>query len=155
VTVALLLDIFGFLSVVLRGLVLTAQSFAIGGITFLILDAHPLRPELGAGGELAFERCRRLLRGSAAAFAALQLLFVLLECVVLSGTVDISLVDAFGADFARFGVIAAAASALAAALASRPLGGRRFAALPVLALVMLLAQAATSHAAERLTAARR
>jgi putative copper resistance protein D len=147
---ALLLDIFGFLSVVLRGLVLTAQSLAIGGIAFLALLARPLRPELGARGVATFERCRRLLLWSAIAYAALELAFVLLECLVLAGTVDISLASAFGAAFARFGMIAVAASALTAALAWRPLEGLRFAALPVLALVMLLAQAATSHAAAQL-----
>src|SRR5713101_3208116 len=143
---ALLLDVFGFLSVVLRGLVLTAQSLAIGGVAFLVLLAHPLRTELGASGAAVFERCRRLLLWSAIAFAALELVFVLLECLVLAGTVDISLAAAFGADFARFGMTAAAASVLA----RRPLEGLRFAALPVLALVMLLAQAATSHAAAQL-----
>src|SRR6266851_2576511 len=147
---ALLLDVFGFLSVVLRGLVLTAQSLAIGGVAFLVLLAHPLRTQLGASGAAVFERCRRLLLWSAIAFAALELVFVLLECLVLAGTVDISLAAAFGADFARFGMTAAAASVLAAALARRPLEGLRFAALPVLALVMLLAQAATSHAAAQL-----
>ena len=147
---ALLLDVFGFLSVVLRGLVLTAQSLAIGGVAFLVLLAHPLRTQLGASGAAVFERCRRLLLWSAIAFAALELVFVLLECLVLAGTVDISLAAAFGADFARFGMTAAAASVLAAALARWPLEGLRFAALPVLALVMLLAQAATSHAAAQL-----
>src|SRR5260370_6580511 len=144
---ALLLDVFGFLSVVLRGLVLTAQSLAIGGVAFLVLLAHPLRTQLGASGAAVFERCRRLLLWSAIAFAALELVFVLLECLVLAGTVDISLAAAFGADFARFGMTAAAASVLAAALARWPLEGLRFAALPVLALVILLAQAAPSHAA--------
>src|SRR5260370_19336212 len=147
---ALLLDVFGFLSVVLRGLVLTAQSLAIGGVAFLVLLAPPLRTQLGASGGGASERCRRLLLWSALACAALELVFVLLECLVLAGTVDISLAAAFGADFARFGMTAAAASVLAAALARRPLEGLRFAALPVLALVMLLAQAATSHAAAQL-----
>ena len=147
---ALLLDIFGFLSVVLRGLVLTAQSLAIGGIAFLVLLAYPLRRELGASGEAAFEHCCRLLLWSAIAFAALELAFVLLECLVLAGTVDISLVEALGAAFARFGLIAAAASALTAVLVRRPPEGLRFAALPVLALVMLLAQSATSHAAAQL-----
>ncbi|HET7594447.1 MAG TPA: hypothetical protein VFK49_03280, partial [Stellaceae bacterium] len=147
---ALLLDIFGFLSVVLRGLVLTAQSLAIGGIVFLVLLAHPLRRELGASGEAAFERCRRLLLWSAIAFTAIELMFVLLECLVLAGTVDISLAEALGADFARLGMIAAASAALTAALVRRRLDGLRLAALPLLALVMLIAQAATSHAAAQL-----
>src|SRR5690242_1289966 len=148
---ALLLDIFGFLSVVLRGLVLTAQSLTIGGIVFLALLASPLRHEIGASGDAVFRRCCRLLLWSASAFAAVELAAVLLECVVLAGTIDISLAEAFGAAFARFGLIAAAAAALTAALVRRSPAGLRFAALPVLALVMLLAQAATSHAAAQLT----
>jgi copper resistance protein D len=142
---ALLLDVFGLLSVMLRGLVLTAQSLAVGGILFLAL-IRPLRQQLGA----AFERCRRLLVWSASAFAVLELASVLLECLVLAGTVDISLAEAAGAAFVRFGILAAAVAALAARLARRPLDGVRSAALPVLAAVMLLAQSATSHAAAQL-----
>jgi copper resistance protein D len=148
---ALLLDIFGFLSVVLRGLVLTAQSLTIGGIVFLALLAYPLRRELGIVGAAAVERCCRLLWWSALAFAVVELASVLLECVVLAGTVGISLADALGAAFSRFGLIAAAASAVTVALVRRPPEGFRLAALPVLALVMLLAQAATSHAAAQLS----
>ncbi|HJT07104.1 MAG TPA: copper resistance protein, partial [Stellaceae bacterium] len=125
---ALLLDIFGFLSVVLRGLVLTAQSLTIGGIVFLALLAYPLRRELGANGDAAFRRCCRLLLWSASAFAAVELAFVLLECVVLAGTVDISLAEALGAEFALFGMGAAATAALAAAFARPPLQGWRLAA---------------------------
>ena len=149
---ALLLDIFGFLSVVLRGLVLTAQSLTIGGIVFLALLAYPLRRALGSSGEAVFRRCCRLLLWSASAFAVVELASVLLECVVLAGTVSLSLAEAFGAAFACFGLIAAAAAALTAALVRRPPGGPRVAALPVPAVVMLLAQAATSHAAAQLTA---
>jgi copper resistance protein D len=148
---ALLLDIFGFLSVVLRGLVLTAQSLTIGGIVFLALLAYPLRRELGIVGAAAVERCCRLLWWSALAFAVVELASVLLECVVLAGTVGISLADALGAAFSRFGLIAAAASAVTVALVRRPPEGFRLAALPVLALVMLLAQAAISHAAAQLS----
>lgn len=44
---ALLLDIFGFLAVVLRGSIsLAAQSLTIGGIAFLVL-VFPLRTALG------------------------------------------------------------------------------------------------------------
>lgn len=147
---ALLLDIYGFLSVVLRGLVLSAQSLAVGGIFFLALLARPLAPRLGAPGVAALERCRRLLLWSAVAFASVELISVLLECLVLAGTAEISLAEAFGADFARFGVTAAAAAIVAAMLAARPLDGRRFLALPVLALIILLAQAGVSHAAAQL-----
>ncbi len=147
---ALLLDIFGFLSVVLRGLVLTAQTVTIGGIIFLAFVARPLAPHFGAGGRPAIERCRRLLFWSAACFAFIEASFVVLECAILSGTVQISLAEAFGAEFARFGLVAAAAAALTAMLVVNSPAGRQFLPLPALAVIMLLAQVATSHAAAQL-----
>src|SRR5258708_21773186 len=107
---ALLLDIFGFLSVVLRGVVLTTQSLTVGGIVFLALLARPLRPELGCAGDEALERCRRLLIWSALAFALTELGFVLLQSLALAGTVAISLGHALGAEVAHFGLIPAAAA---------------------------------------------
>ena len=147
---ALLLDIYGFLSVVLRGLVLSTQSLAVGGIFFLALLARPLVPRLGAPGTAVLEGCRRLLLWSAIAFAVVELLSVVLECLVLAGTAEISLAEAVGAHFARFGLTAAAAGVVAAVLAARPLDGQRFLPLPVLALIILLAQAGVSHAAAQL-----
>jgi copper resistance protein D len=147
---ALLLDIFGFLSVVLRGILLTTQSLTIGGIVFLGLLARPLQAELGSGGAEAFERCRRLLVWSALAFALTELGVVLLQSLALAGTVEISLGNALGADFAHFGLVAAAAAFAAALVASGRLDGKRFLPLPVLALVILLAQLGSSHAAARL-----
>lgn len=147
----LLLDIFGFLSVVLRGIVLGTQSVAVGGVVFMALLARPILPTLGRSGGEAFERCRRLLLWSSLAFAAAELAFVLLQSLVLAGTLDMSLAEAMGAAFARFGVVAAAAALVAAAVAAGSMDGRRFLALPVLALVILLAQLGSSHAAARLT----
>jgi hypothetical protein len=46
--VSLLLDIFGFLSVVLRGMILVAQSFTFGGLAFLLLLLRPLESQLSA-----------------------------------------------------------------------------------------------------------
>jgi copper resistance protein D len=147
----LLLDIFGFLSVILRGAVLVAQSFAIGGIIFLALLGRPILPELGRTGRETLERCRRLLVWSCLAFAITELGFVLLQSLVLAGTLEMPLIEAMGAEFARFGLIAATAALLATIVAARPLAGWRFPLLPVLAVVMLLAQIGTSHAAARLS----
>jgi copper resistance protein D len=147
---ALLLDIFGFLSVVLRGIVLATQSLTIGGIVFLGLLARPLRPELGRGGGETLERCRRLLVWCALAFALAELGFVLLQSLALAGTVEISLTNALGADFAHFGLIVAAAAFAVALVATGPLDGRRFLPLPALAIVILLAQLGSSHAVARL-----
>ena len=148
---ALLLDIFGFLSVVLRGVVLTAQSLTIGGIVFLALLLHPLAPRLGPGGAAAQRRCQTLLRWSAIVLAGVELLFVVTEAAVLAGTIDISLADALGADFARFGIVAMAAALTTAALAGRPVATKRYSPLPLLAVTILLAQIASSHAAAQLS----
>jgi copper resistance protein D len=147
----LLLDIFGFLSVILRGVVLVAQSFAIGGIVFLALLGRPILPQLGRTGQETLERCRRLLVWSCLAFGITEFGFVLLQSLVLAGTLDMPLIEAMGAAFARFGLIAAAAALLAMAVAARRLKGWGFPTLPVLAVVMLLAQIGTSHAAARLS----
>lgn len=147
---ALLLDLFGFLSVILRGLVLATQSLVIGGIIFLALLLRPGLAELGAGGADALERCRRLLLWCALGFAAAEGAFVLLQSLALVGTVDIPLGEALGADFARFGIIATLAGLLIAIAAGGSLRGWRFLPLPFLALIILLAQLGTSHAASRL-----
>src|ERR1700738_3661387 len=107
---ALLLDIFAFLSVVLRGLVLSAQSLVIGGIVFLAVIIGPVAEKLGAVGVAAMARGRRLLFWSALTLACAELVFIVLECVVLAGTMEIPLATAFGADFARFGLVAGAAA---------------------------------------------
>jgi putative copper resistance protein D len=144
---ALLLDIFGFLSVVLRGLVLSAQSLVIGGIVFLGLIVGPVADQLGAVGAAATARGRRLLFWSALTLACAELVFIVLECVVLAGTMDIPLGLAFGAGFARFGLVAAAAAAAITFVARGALTRTRIAALLALALAALAAQVATSHAA--------
>ena len=140
---ALLLDIFGYLSVVLRGAVLSAQAMLLGGVIFLIA----MRPLLAAP---TLARCARLVGWSALAFAGTELAFVLLQGLVLVGTLDIALGKALTAAFARAGLIACAAAAVAAWLVFSGAQGGRLVALAVLGLVILAAQVATSHAAARL-----
>jgi putative copper resistance protein D len=144
---ALLLDIFGFLSVVLRGVVLSAQSLVIGGIVFLGLIVGPVAEKLGAVGAAATARGRRLLFWSALTLACAELVFVVLECVVLAGSMDIPLGFAFGAGFARFGLVAAAAAAAITFVARGAFTRARIVVLLGLALAALAAQVATSHAA--------
>ena len=140
---ALLLDIFGYLSVVLRGAVLAAQALLLGGVIFVLAMKNLLDPAVCA-------RCSRLLGWSAMAFAAAELTFVLLQAAVLSGTLEIPLGDVLTADFARADLIACAAAAVAAWLAFSGMTMGRLAGLAIAALVILAAQVATSHAAARL-----
>ncbi|MDB5406670.1 MAG: copper resistance protein [Rhodospirillales bacterium] len=148
---ALLLDLFGFLSVVLRGLTITAQSLTIGGILFLSLVAWPFRKALGdAGGEI-LTRCRRVAGWSAVGFAVMAFLSALIEAAILADTVGLSFGETIGAGFVRdAATIILAAAAIAVICLRQP--PRRWEAwvLPLLAAVVLVAQTMTSHAASRL-----
>ena len=147
---ALLVDIFGFLSVMLRGLTLSAQAMTLGGIIFLLLVARPFAPQLGATGETILRRCQALTRWSALALALIVSCSVAIQVAVLVGTVDITAGAAAGADFALAGFVVIAA-ALGTWLACRgQLGAKATGLVVVFAIAMLLGQAVVSHAAARL-----
>jgi copper resistance protein D len=148
---ALLLDLFGFLSVVLRGLTLTAQSLTVGGIAFLMLLAGPLELALGAPGTIIIRRSRTLLGWSAIALAIVAAISVLIEGTILADTVDLTLGETLGAGFVLAGtaVIGAAVVIAFLSLWDRSAAFSRLALL-VLAAIVLLAQMMTSHAAAQL-----
>jgi putative copper resistance protein D len=106
-----LLDVFGFLSVVLRGLTLALQSMVIGGLVF---DLFIARAEAGAG---AVRACRRLLAASALALALAQAGYLAADTAILMGTADLSLAAVAGANFFIAGAIATALALAVAALA--------------------------------------
>jgi copper resistance protein D len=148
---ALLLDLFGFLSVVLRGLTLSAQSLTVGGIAFLVLLAGPLELALGAPGTIIIRRSRALLGWSAIALAIVAVVSVLIEGTILADTADLTLGETLGAEF----VLADAAVIGAAVVIAFLSLWRRSGAFPglaslVLAAIILLAQTMTSHAAAQL-----
>src|SRR5689334_14439529 len=146
---ATLIDIFGFLSVIIRGVVLVTQSFVVGGIAFLLLMGGIAR-ELGADGERLDSRSRRFLLWSALAFTLAELAFVGAQSAVLMGTVGLELTDVLGADFARAGLTLAGAGLVCTWVARSPLRGTSGIALGALGGLVLVAQATTSHAMARL-----
>jgi copper resistance protein D len=162
-----LLDAFGFLSVILRGLTLALQSLVLGGLVFLLFVA---RADAGAAAARA---CRRLLLASALGLALVEGGYLAADTAVLMGTAGLDLAGVAGANFflagAAAAVLALAVSALAWAARPGPFAGtgplpglgprapalRRSrlalgAALP-LALGVLASSVATSHAAARLS----
>ena len=146
---ARLVDIFGFLSVLLRGLALSAQSFTIGGIAFLLFLALPLAPDLGEAGARIIERARSLLAWSALALAGVEVLTVALQVTVLVGTLQLSPIEAGTTLFAGAALVTCAS---AAAIASVSVRARRSVprfALGLLAVAIVLAQVVPSHAAAR------
>ncbi len=147
----LLLDLFGFLSVVLRGLTLTAQSLTVGGIAFLLLLAGPLAGEIGAAGAGIIKRSRTLLGWSAIALALVAAISVLIEAMILADTVGLTAGETLGAGFVLAGIAVIGASAAIAWLSLRDRSGG-FSAFGLLALaaVILIAQTMTSHAAAQI-----
>ena len=144
---SLLLDIFGFLTVILRGLSITAHAFTLGGIGFVLLLALPLRPALGATGDTILARSLRITFVSALALAGIEVLTALAQIAILLDTATIGFAEALGAGF-----VIAAALKIAAALAIAALC--RFAPAPAAlalgALALIVGTTLTSHAVARL-----
>ncbi|MGJ5067742.1 copper resistance D family protein [Bradyrhizobium oligotrophicum] len=148
---SLFLDIFGYLSVVLRGLTLLAQSFTVGGLAFLLLLLRPLQQRLSADAIVVGKRSQRFLRRSAFGWFAVVLASLAVNMAALIGTLDLSLGEAVGADFARSGMaVAACALGIAALARTGSWAAWRVVALAVLAGAALLLQLNLTHAASRL-----
>lgn len=152
-----LLDVFGFLSVVLRGLTLALQSMVGGGLVFALFVA---RGEAGAVAALA---CRRLLLASALGLALAEAAYLAADAAILMGTTGLGFAGVAGANFFVAGAIATVLALAVAALAwtaqpgdAAPAGGRSrrsrrsLAAGLALSAGLLAAAVATSHAAARL-----
>jgi copper resistance protein D len=134
------LDIFGFLSVVLRGLNLALQSLVVGGAVFAALVGGR------EGQESALPR-RRLLRWAAGGLALVQAGYLASDSGVLVGTTGLPLSQVIGANFFLAGAATVLLSLLVAGLAGR----RKTEALTLLSsLGIVAASVATSHATARL-----
>jgi putative copper resistance protein D len=141
---AQLLDIFGYLAVILRALTLAFSALVIGGISFRRLVAR----ESDFDGRLDFSSGYRIVVLSSLGLTVAQALNLFATSAILQDTTGMSLRDVMGASFFLWGAAGiAAAIAVAIAAARRRLGGF----IPVMSSFVLLASTvATSHAAARL-----
>lgn len=146
----LLIDLFGYLSIVVHGLTILAQSMALGGVLFLVLLARPLADRLGPPGAEIARRSARLAAWSAVALMLSEAVTVALQTAVLVSSVDIGVGDALGANFAVAGMLKTGVAALLAVLLF--VRGSSAPTVPLLLAVMLELMAATltTHAAARL-----
>lgn len=144
---ALLIDLFGYLSIILHGLVIVGQSMAVGGVLFLLLLARPFADSL-PDGETITRRTAMIAAWSALGLAVGEALTVAMQAAVLTDTLDLPLLRVIGADSALAGIVKLSAALLLALL----LCTRRPRAAPLLALcaIIIAAAAATTHAAARL-----
>ena len=148
---SLLVDIFGYLSIILHGLVIVAQSMMQGGLLFLIFLLHPLMSTLAQGDPLQ-QRVLRLTRWSALGLVAAELASTALQVSVLMSTVDLPLPNVMQASFALSGMVKVlAALAIALCLRRSALAGlpSRVLLLSV-GFVELSAATLTTHAYARL-----
>ncbi len=143
----LLVDLFGYLAIVIHGLVIAAQSVAIGSVLFLLLLARPLGWLIGPVGERILADTLRIARWGAFALATTEALRLALDSAVLMGTVDLSLPEVLTASFAEAGLAKIAAALLLIACLRPRVPGF---VLLSLAAVILAAGAATTHAAARI-----
>ena len=107
-----LLDVFGFLSVLLRGGALALESLVLGGAIFSVWVLRPLEARWRGQGCTLIDASRRLIFCSAAALAAVQVCYVAADCAVLAGTTDLRMQDLVGANFFIGGVGGACAALL-------------------------------------------
>ena len=142
------IEIYGFLSVILRGSISGALSLAVGGVAFLLLVAGPLAPRLGAAAETICERARAIVFWSALALTLLVALDAGALAAMLVGALELSFADALTADAVKADALAAApALALAAAIRGPSL---RPTPLAIFAAALVCARLGATHAVSRL-----
>ncbi len=146
----LLIDLFGYLSIVVHGLTILGQSMALGGVLFLTLLARPLIPRLGRAGRDVAAGVSRVAAWSAIGLLAAETLTVGMQVAVLTETVAIGVPNALSASFAVAGLIKIVVAILLAAILFTRAASAPSWVLLVLVAIELLAATLTTHAIARL-----
>jgi copper resistance protein D len=146
----LLIDLFGYLSIIVHGMTILSQSVAVGGVFFLALLVRPLASRLGRAGQGIAAGTALIAGLGALALLLSEAATVALQAAVLMDTVDLTLRQVLTAEFAVAGLVKTAAAACMAVVLLALRG--RVPALPLLALtaIELAAATLTTHAAARL-----
>jgi len=138
-----LLDVFGFLSVVLRGLTLSFQSLVGGGLIFqLLAGPDPGRTD---GARV----CRRLMIGAALALCLTQCGYIAADSAILMSTTGLTLPDVAGASFFLAGIITILLSLLITGLQLKPVRNLQWLSLLLFGGIIAMS-VTTSHAAARI-----
>jgi putative copper resistance protein D len=148
-----LFDIFGFLSVVLHGLDLVAQTVLLGSVSFALLVEAP-----AAGGSQRYVRAvsggtRRIVLAAALAAAIAATASTALSAVVLAESLGASWHEVVGAGFVIADTIKVLAAACIGLIVSLPLreSGWTHLAIGAMAMLVLYGSLANSHAVARLS----
>ncbi len=141
---AVLFDIFGFLSVVLRGLGLAAETMAAGGALFAALLLAPLGSALGTEAPRIARQCARLIRAASACAIAIALVHLAVKAAFVADTAGVSFVTSLGADFVLWGALGIAGATLLMVIGGKPAERAPFLLLG--AAVIVAASVSTTHA---------
>ena len=140
-----IVTLYGFLSVLIRGLVLSAQSLALGGVVFFLAVVPP---ELKMLDSISYP-ILRWIRRWALILAAAEILYVALDIAILMKSGEFTIGEVMSANFALAGFLACT-SALAIAILASVGRTRRHLDLIVPSALILTATTMTSHATARL-----
>jgi putative copper resistance protein D len=146
-----LVNLFSYLTVVLRAGTLVFQSMVLGGAFFGLWTARHSSHLPGESFNRVQTSIWRLLLTSALGLAGVQALDLYVNSAVLMATTDIKFTQIIGANFFLSGsaVLGAAVTLIAVGVSSsRKVAGRW---LPLLVAIILAASLMTNHAASRLT----
>ncbi len=114
-----LVDLFSFLSVVLRAGTLVFQSVLLGGVLFVLWIARRSPDASDESIDRVQASSWKLLRLSAVGLAIVQLLYLYVDSAVLMASADIGFQAVVGANFFISGSIVLVAALLTAIVASR------------------------------------
>ncbi len=144
-----LVDIFGYLSVLLRAGTLVFQSLLLGGLLFLFWIARPSSDVADSSLERVRTALLRLFRAAALALVVVQVLYLYVNSAVLMATAEIGISAVAGANFFIAGSVILLAALTIAATAN---SAGRFAGwwMALLVLLVLGASVMTNHAAARM-----
>ena len=144
-----LVDIFGYLSVVLRAGTLVCQSFLLGGFLFSSWIARSSADASAASLEKVQLSALRMFRIAAVSLVVVQALYLYVNSAVLMATAEIGIREAAGANFFIAGSFMLALSLLIGFLA-KPRASHVPYWLGIPVFVLLSASVMTNHAAARM-----
>ncbi len=101
----LLVDVFGYLSIILHGVTIVGQAIALGSVLFLVFLARPSAWMIGAAGEAVISDTVRIARWALVGLVASETIATAMQLAVLTNTTGLDLSNAIGADFAIAGAI--------------------------------------------------
>lgn len=140
-----IVSLYGLFSVLLHGLVLSAQSLVLGGVVFFLAVVSPIS-HLPDSIKISI---LRWVRRWALLLAVVEVVYVALDMAVLMQSGGFTFTEVVSANFALAGLLASS-SALAIAIAASIDGLRGKAGLLAPSALILIAATMTSHAAARL-----